>query len=231
MSVNGNQRLLSSTSPAARAASSPWWTRCRPTWSCWRQSRSSSSARRSVNEGEDYLVAFVEGSMHARKRRGAPEADPRAGGGGGGAGRLRPPGRRQCAEVPARRWTRCASTSTATRPIGTRPTPPARSNAVIKVDVCHPRLPDRPGRVRGGGESAAAGQKTPDPRLPGVRRVQAQREYVCMYTIGKVCLGPVARGGLQGDLPHLRRSRARPAAATSRTPTTAPCATFWRRTG
>ena len=70
----------------------------------------------------------------------------------------------------------------------------------------HPRLPDRPGRVPGLRQGAAAGQEAAHPGLPAVRGVQAARRTSACITRGKVCLGPVTRAGCKAICPTYGQS-------------------------
>ncbi len=94
MPANAGPRSLSLISPPAKAASSPWWTL--QTHPELLQVVEIVQFREAMSErGEDYQVAFIEGSCTRQSDEPRLQKDPPAGGGGGRPGDLRTPGRRQ----------------------------------------------------------------------------------------------------------------------------------------
>ncbi len=163
--------------------------------------------------GEDYQVAFIEGSCTRQSDEARLQADPPAGGGGGGPGRLRSPGRRQRAESAAPAGRSAPVRLRRQGRAGTRPTTPARSRRSSRWIS-----PSRAARSTGTSSWPASRRccwaRSPRSRITRCAWNASCKENTCLYTWARSAWDR-SRGRAARRSARPTGNPARPAGATS----------------
>jgi coenzyme F420-reducing hydrogenase gamma subunit len=101
-------------------------------------------------------------------------------------------------------------------------------DAVIPVDITIPGCPIDRDEFINVVKALLQGKKPPIPDYPVCVECKL-KENVCLFARGKVCMGPVTRAGCK-PFARLMANPVRPAAASSLIPMTLPCVKSWRNT-
>ena len=176
-------------------------------------------------KGEDYQVAFIEGSCTRQSDEARLQANPPASCCGGCPGHLRSPGRRECPESTCTPGRSPPVSFMVTRPSSTKRMMPARSRPSSRWILL-----SRAARSTGMSFWLREGLcwvRNPLSRIIRSALNASSRRTPACITMGKTCMGPVTRAGLQSHLPDLWAIMRSLPRLYFTIPTTARCAMCW----